>query len=76
MNSAHAQEKNIEQFNKDVAEEGGYPYSVGDRLSSKLANERVSRAFAKVADLEGKRVIEIGCGDGVYTLELLDYRPP
>jgi 2-polyprenyl-3-methyl-5-hydroxy-6-metoxy-1,4-benzoquinol methylase len=75
MAPVEAQEKNIQRFNQDVAEDGGYLYNVGDMLSSKLANDRVSRGFAKVANLEGKRVIEVGCGDGVYTMELLNYRP-
>ena len=71
----HPIEKSIERFNQDVAERGGYVYSTTGQLSSKLANARVSRAIRKVADLAGKRVVDIGCGDGTYTIELLDYEP-
>ena len=30
----------------------------------------MSRAFAKVADLEGKRVIEVGCGQTVEKFKI------
>src|SRR5690606_19756802 len=60
------------------AEFGGYAYSATGRLSSRLANARVSKAVDKAArrvGLEGKRVLDIGCGDGSYTMELLAYKP-
>lgn len=66
-----SQEKNINEFNKDVNEHGGYAYT-GDRLSSILANRRITDAILSLSDLRGKRVIDIGCGDGTYTLELLN----
>jgi len=71
-------EGNVARFNRDVAELGGYAYSATDRLSSRLANARISAAVDKVArrvGLRGKRVLDIGCGDGSYTLELLAYEP-
>jgi SAM-dependent methyltransferase len=78
MSRPRAREGNVARFNRDVAEFGGYAYSVTDRLSSRLANARVSAAVDKVAQrvgLKGKRVLDIGCGDGSYTLELLAYQP-
>jgi SAM-dependent methyltransferase len=70
--------ENVARFNRDVAEFGGYAYSAGDHLSSRLANRRVSAAVDKAArraGLKGKRVLDIGCGDGSYTMELLAYEP-
>lgn len=68
-------EKNVEAFNRDVDANSGYRYSTASTLSSRLANQRLLDAVAAVADLGGKRVIDVGCGDGTYTLELLAARP-
>jgi SAM-dependent methyltransferase len=63
-------ERNVEEFNRDVAEKGGYTYSTSDRLSCRLSNHRMTRAILELGQLEGKRVVDIGCGDGIYSLEL------
>jgi ubiquinone/menaquinone biosynthesis C-methylase UbiE len=60
----------VEPFSADVAERGGYVYTTDARLSSRLANERMSQIALELTPLSGKRVIDIGCGDGAYTLEL------
>src|SRR3990172_8016924 len=70
-----SREKNIQKFNSDVAASAGYVYTSDDRLSSRLANERLSEAVREAARLEGKRVIDVGCGDGKYTMELLSGSP-
>ena len=57
-------------FDHDVALTGGYRYAGGHRLSCRLANARVSRAVFAAASFEGAHVIDIGCGDGTYSLEL------
>lgn len=62
-------ERNIEAFHKDAGE-GGYVYTRG-KLSSTMANQRLSQATQFVYDFAGKRVIDIGCGDGTYTMELI-----
>lgn len=69
------QEKNVRQFNKDVEVNAGYCYTTAAKLSSRLANRRQSEAVEQITNLTGKRVIDVGCGDGTYTLELLDARP-
>ncbi len=70
------QEKNIGTFRSDVIENGGYRYSKTEKLSSKLSSARTSKAIHQVlGPLEGKRIIDIGCGDGIFTQELLALNP-
>jgi len=40
-------------------------------VSSALANRRLTDAAMSVADFRGRRVIDVGCGDGTYTTELV-----
>ncbi len=70
-----AREKNVHKFNKDVAESGGYLYSNPERLSCRLATERLVEAVGEIARLENRRVIDVGCGDGKNSLEFLRYKP-
>ena len=65
-------ERNVNRFNEDVAAFGGYAYTSLGRLSARLANRRMSDAIQQAVDLSNKRVIDVGCGDGTYSVELLD----
>ena len=65
------EEKNVAKFNEDVAENEGYLYTRTSKLSCRLANQRQSRLITDMIDISGKRVIDVGCGDGTYTLDLL-----
>jgi SAM-dependent methyltransferase len=65
-----AMEPNINQFNRDVAQNEGYLYSTNARLSSEMANTRLTDATLAAISFEGKRVIDIGCGDGTYSIEV------
>ncbi len=67
---------NIDVFNEDVSVNAGYRYSTNNSLSSQMANLRISDAILASISIEGKRVIDIGCGDGVYTIELYDRGRP
>lgn len=58
-----------EVFAKDAREQGSYTYTV-DRLSSRTSNERINAAMFAFGLLNGKTVIDVGCGDGTYTAEL------
>lgn len=60
--------KNVSQFDKDVRLEGTYAYTA-DHLSARIANSRFSERIAHAFDFEGKSVLDLGCGDGTYTLE-------
>lgn len=60
--------KNVQRFDEDVRDSGSYAYT-GDRLSARLANERISRSIAGAFDFRDARVLDLGCGDGAYTVE-------
>ena len=70
-----AREKNIDNFNDDVRANGGYRYTQNAKVSSTIANARISLAVRQLVDLKGKRVLDVGCGDGTYTQELLAMGP-
>jgi ubiquinone/menaquinone biosynthesis C-methylase UbiE len=59
----------VDVFDADVARNRGYIYTTNASLSSRLANERITVASLAHVDLRGKRVIDIGCGDGTYSAE-------
>ncbi len=62
-------EGTVEPFERDVRRRGGYQYT-SDRLSCRLANARISDAVLAGASFAGRRVIDVGCGDGTYTREI------
>lgn len=60
--------KNVSQFDEDVRQKGSYAYTI-DRLSARIVNTRFSECIANSYDFSGKTVLDLGCGDGTYTLE-------
>jgi ubiquinone/menaquinone biosynthesis C-methylase UbiE len=75
MTDSHAS-KEWAPFDKDVAGNEGYLYTTNSSMSSKIANKRQSEAILASADFRGQRVIDIGCGDGTFTIELFDRAGP
>jgi SAM-dependent methyltransferase len=67
--------KSVSAFNQDAVEHQGYLYSTNASLSSQIANKRLSDVTVENVDLHDKTVLDIGCGDGVYTIELFDRVP-
>ena len=67
--------KDIKTFNQDIEKFGGYEYTLETRLSSKIANARISKAIHSLVDFRGKRILDIGCGDGTYTSEFAALNP-
>jgi 2-polyprenyl-3-methyl-5-hydroxy-6-metoxy-1,4-benzoquinol methylase len=64
----HSVKQNVQRFDKDAREIGGYAYT-GSRLSARLANARISRGVADSFDFNARSVLDLGCGDGTYTIE-------
>ncbi len=62
----------VDPFTGDIAANAGYLYTTNARLSSRLANRRLTDASLTVGDFRGRRVIDIGCGDGTYTIEVVE----
>ena len=59
-----------EPFDRDVEVNEGYRYTTNAPLSSRLANERLTDLTLELVSLEGRSLIDVGCGDGTYTAEL------
>lgn len=64
--------KNVDQFDSDVREIGSYAYT-RERVSAQAANARLSACIAQSFDFSGKRVLDLGCGDGAYTVEFAKF---
>lgn len=64
--------KNIEQFNCDVKEKGGYLYNNGS-LANQITAKRVMDVLTSFYDFTNKRILEVGCGDGKFTVELYNF---
>ena len=61
---------NIQKFDEDVNSNTGYIYTTNARLSSFLANKRISEEVIKILPVTTTSIIDVGCGDGTYTSEL------
>jgi SAM-dependent methyltransferase len=72
----HNTEANIAVFDGDAVVNGGYRYTTNAPLSSRMANGRMSDLTHALADFHGQSVLDIGCGDGAYTIELFDRGQP
>ncbi|MDD3311790.1 class I SAM-dependent methyltransferase [Pseudodesulfovibrio sp.] len=64
--------ENVSRFNEDVQKQGNYSYNLG-RLSTELAKARILRGLTQLHPMAGKRLLDLGCGDGVYSLALLPF---
>lgn len=66
----------IDPFNADAAGGVGYVYTTGDQLSSRHVLARHLELILGAARMEGRSVIDIGCGDGFSTLKFWDQAHP
>jgi SAM-dependent methyltransferase len=69
--------QNVEAFNSDVSDNGGYRYTVNAPYSSIVSNLRITneteRLLRSIPNL--KTVLDAGSGDGTYTGELAQRLP-
>ena len=63
-------------FDRDAALNRGYLYTTNAGLSSRLANDRLTDAALALGIWRGKRVVDIGCGDGTFTFDLSERGSP
>lgn len=68
-----AVKQNVEEFSEDARSRGGYVYTTSDRLSTQYSNERTTRAISQIYNFTGKRVLDLGCGDGYFTQTLVGF---
>jgi ubiquinone/menaquinone biosynthesis C-methylase UbiE len=66
----------VDAFDHDVIDNAGYRYTTNAQLSSLLSNERLTRETLKATNFQNRSVIDIGCGDGTYSLALYDSGKP
>jgi len=72
-------ERNIAAFNADTAAHGGYVYTSNEQWSSRYATGRQSDELIRmlIENVDpAVRVVDIGCGDGTFTLDITErFRP-
>lgn len=64
--------KNIEQHNRDIKEKGRYLYNSGS-LANQITHKRIMDVITSFYDFTNKRILEVGCGDGKFTVELHNF---
>ncbi|WP_266366496.1 class I SAM-dependent methyltransferase [Tellurirhabdus rosea] len=62
--------KNVGEFNRNATENGGFLYTTNAQFSSFVANKRISEEIFKFIQSDYRSLVDIGCGDGVYTDEI------
>ena len=70
------QDPNIEVFNRDAASNDGYIYTASTRLSSQLATQRSTDVILETRRFAGRSVIDMGCGDGFFSIRYWDQGKP
>jgi ubiquinone/menaquinone biosynthesis C-methylase UbiE len=72
-------EKNVDQFNQDVKNLGGYAYTDENIYSAVTAGKKQSEEILKTINACSKkplRILDVGSGDGTYTFELFEKLNP
>lgn len=67
---------NVDVFDRDAAAGGSYVYTSASRLSSRLATERSLEALLATGQFAGRSVLDIGCGDGYFSVLYWDKAQP
>lgn len=67
---------NVDVFDQDAGSYGGYLYTTRNQLSSRLATQRTTKAVLATDCFKGRSVLDMGCGDGFFSLQLWDSGSP
>src|SRR6516225_10840605 len=67
---------NIDVFDRDARENQGYLYTATTRLSSRLATGRSEDVILEAGRFAGRSGLDMGCGDGYYTVRFWDRGKP
>ncbi|CCH53180.1 hypothetical protein BN8_02256 [Fibrisoma limi BUZ 3] len=65
-----AVKKNVDVFNQNVHENGGFLYTTNAQFSSHVANKRITDEIFRFIRPTHKTLVDIGCGDGMYTANI------
>jgi ubiquinone/menaquinone biosynthesis C-methylase UbiE len=68
--------KKVGVFEQDVTEKGGYVYTTSEQLSSRMATQRTAAIILENGDFAGQAVLDMGCGDGFFTIKIFDQGKP
>src|SRR6476661_5474607 len=74
--STSVQRKNVDVFDRDAERNEGYLYTKNPRLSCRLATQRSTDAILATERLCNRSVVDVGCGDGFYTIRFWDRAQP
>jgi ubiquinone/menaquinone biosynthesis C-methylase UbiE len=66
----------VEVFDQDILEKGGYVYTTSKQLSSRMATQRTTDIIMETGCFSGKSVLDMGCGDGFFTIKIFDQGIP
>lgn len=68
--------KNVAVFDKDILANSGYRYTTNTRYSAIVANKRLTDITLSIlSGLKQKCLVDVGCGDGIYTNEIKNQFP-
>lgn len=67
---------NVAPFEKDAAVGGGYVYTKSSQLSSQMATKRTTDLILERDVFSGRKVLDLGCGDGHFTRKWWDLGRP
>jgi SAM-dependent methyltransferase len=65
-------DSSVETFNRDALNRGSYAYTDNRRLSSRMATRTSKELVMRIGKLAGRSVLDIGCGDGSFSIEYWD----
>lgn len=66
----------IAVFDRDASDNSGYIYTTDQRLSSRMATKRLQDLVTEAVEFKGRRIVDIGCGDGFFTSRFFHENKP